>query len=99
MSENKNVKMGMTPEKAMQVYTENNDSKLKNRRVQKGFSQKGLSDASGVAKRAIQTYEQGERDIDKAHLETLCKLARALECKIEDIIESEELIKLYQQIK
>ena len=53
-------KMGMSPEQALETFTSKHDSKLKILRVRKGYSQQGLADASGIPKRAIQTYEQGE---------------------------------------
>ena len=90
---------GMTPETAYNIYSAGSENKLKKLRVSKGYSQQGLSDASGVAKRAIQTYEQGEKQIDKAQLVTICQLAKTLECKIEDILESEELIELFRACK
>ena len=91
--------MPMSPEQALEVFVSKHDSKLKSLRVRKGYSQQGLADAAGVPKRAIQMYEQGERDIDHAALETLCDLCIALKCKLEDIIESEELAEKFYQVK
>lgn len=61
-----------------------------NLRVQReysGLSQRELSRLSGVSIRSIQLYEQRVNDIDKAQGHTLYKLAWALRCKIEDILE------------
>jgi transcriptional regulator with XRE-family HTH domain len=62
-------------------------TKLKERRQASGLSQGGLAKASGVDVRIIQTYEQSYRDINKAAAFTVYKLAKALGCHIEDILE------------
>lgn len=90
-------KMGMTPETALKVYGGKN--KLKILRVKKGLSQSELAEASGVKLRAIQTYENNSRQIDKANLLTMCQFAKALDCKIEDMLENEELIELFRKYK
>ena len=64
-------------------------------RIKKGLSQKELSTLSGVPFKSIQNYEQRHRDIDGAKLETLCDIAAALDCGIENITESETLKKKY----
>lgn len=60
---------------------------LKHKREEAGLSQSGLAEASGVSVRMIQHYEQGFKDINKAAVITVKRLADALGCKIEDIIE------------
>lgn len=74
-------------------------TKLQQQRLKKRLSQSGLSGASGIKLRTLQHYEQRTRPIDSSHLETLCDLANALDCRIEDILESEELIKKYRKVK
>lgn len=64
---------------------------LKTVRENKGLSQKKLADLSGVNIQMIQHYEQGVRDINKAQVITVLKLANALECNIEDIINEKRL--------
>lgn len=56
-------------------------------RREKGFSQSGLSKAAGVNIRIIQHYEIRQRHINRAAVETVKKLADALSCNIEDIME------------
>lgn len=63
-------------------------SNLKRIRNDKGLSQGKLSEISGVNTRMIQYYEQGVKDINKAQGLTLQALANALECKIEDLLET-----------
>lgn len=50
------------------------------------MSQSDLAKASGVNVRIIQHYEQGFRNINKASVETVLKLADALECDIRKIL-------------
>lgn len=67
-------------------------SNLKDARIKAGKSQTQLSKESGVNFRMIQHYEQGVKDVDGARLETLCKLSRALNCGISDILNNSEIV-------
>lgn len=60
---------------------------LKKIRIKQGLSQSQLADKANVSIRMIQKYEQAERDINKAQGDTLLKLARALGCTIEDLLQ------------
>lgn len=60
---------------------------LKRMRLSKEMTQVELSDVSGVSLRTLQDYEQGHKDINGVKGITLYKLARALGCNIEDILE------------
>lgn len=53
----------------------------------RGLSQNGLVIRSGVSRSLITKYESGERNINKASVNTIYKLAKALNCSIEDIID------------
>ena len=75
------------------------DTKLQKVRLKKGFSQKQLSVVSGVSVRSIQCYEQETRPIDSARLDTLCNLCLALDCRIEDILESKDMIAKFKLTK
>lgn len=68
----------------------NPETKLKQLRQRAGLSQSELADASGVPKRTIQQYEQRQKSINKAQAEYLMMLARALNCRVEDLIEPVE---------
>lgn len=85
---------GITPEQAKKIREAKGieETKLQKLRVKKGLSQGELAAVSNVKKRSIQCYEQETRSIDNARLETLCDLSIALDCKIEDLLESKELI-------
>lgn len=73
-------------EKLKAFYHETN---LKRMRENAGYSQRQLAEESGVPIRQIQLFEQRRRDINKTQLETAWKLARALACRIEDLVEFE----------
>lgn len=62
-------------------------SNLKNIRTQRGYSQSKLAELSGVNVRMIQYYEQGAKDINLAQGNTLYKLAQALECNMEELLQ------------
>ena len=56
-------------------------------RKQSGMTQNELAQKSGVSLRSIQMYEQKNKDINKSQLETANNLAKALGCKMEDLLE------------
>lgn len=60
---------------------------LKRIREATGLSQAKLAEVSGVNKRMIQYYEQGVKDINAAAALTLYRLAQALGCTVEDLLE------------
>ena len=62
-------------------------TRLKNRRINCGFSQSALASASGVALRQIQLFEQRQRNINNASAITLLQLSKPLHCRMEDLIE------------
>lgn len=59
---------------------------IKEFRQMKGLSQRDLSNLTGISIRTLQSYEQGARDLNKANIETLLALSKALDCKIEDLL-------------
>ena len=65
------------------------ETRLRKIRQARGYTQKELSEASGVKLRMIQLYEQRENDINKARAGTLYDLSRALGCDMEDLMEPE----------
>lgn len=60
---------------------------LQIKRKEQKMTRKELSLKSGISERTIESYEQKRRNINKAKIETLIKLSKALNCKIKDIIE------------
>ena len=76
--------------KAVQVldrFFEDEVTNLAMARAEAGFSQSELAKASGVSLRSIQMYEQKNSNINNAQYNRLCAIAKALNCKIEDIVE------------
>lgn len=66
-------------------------SRLAELRKVKGISQKKLSDLAGISVRVEQNYEQDIRDINKAAAVTVYRLAKALNCTVEDILEIDRI--------
>lgn len=71
-------------EKMRAAYPETN---LKRIRTIYGCSQRELAEMSGVSLRSIQMYEQRNKDINKAQSDSLYRLAKALGCTMEDLLE------------
>ena len=63
------------------------ETNLKELRTFANLSQSELAQQAGVSVRTIQQYEQRRKDINKAQTETLLKIARALVCTVEDLVE------------
>ena len=63
------------------------DTNLKRIRTIYGCTQAELAEMSGVSLRSIQMYEQRNKDINKASVDTIYRLAKALGCTVEDLIE------------
>lgn len=61
-------------------------SALARLRKLRGLTQQQLTEASGVALRMVQLYEQGRNDLNKASAETVLALSRAIGCKAEDLL-------------
>lgn len=64
---------------------------LKNLRIEKNISRPELAERTGIKLRVLEAYEQGNRDIDGAKIETLLNLSLVLGCNISDLIENENL--------
>lgn len=69
------------------IIEKNGPTRLQIIRKNAGFTQGELSEKSGVSLRSIQMYEQRNKDINKAQLDTVSSLAKTLGCSIEDLIE------------
>lgn len=63
------------------------ETSLKRIRSAYGCSQSELATLSGVSLRSIQMYEQKNKDINKASVETVFRLSKALGCQMEDLID------------
>lgn len=74
-------------------------NKLKYIRNKKGMTRKELSEKSGINIRTIEGYEQGNRDIEMAYIDTLLSLSIFLECKISDLLENKNTIEKCKQAR
>lgn len=63
------------------------DTNLKRLRVAYDCTQSELAQKSGVSLRSIQMYEQRNKDINKASVDTVYRLSKTLGCTMEDLIE------------
>lgn len=71
-------------------------TKLQAKRKERGLSQSQLAAASGVNLRTLQKYEIGEKDLNGAKLSTLLRLCIALECRLIDILNDPETVRLLE---
>lgn len=65
-------------------------SKFKKLRKQRRISVAELSRLSGISKRTLEKYENGEREINKARAIAVYNIAKALNCSIEDLLDLED---------
>lgn len=72
-------------------------SKLKKIRESKRITKAELAEKSTVSVNMIVKYENGQRDIDKASLDTLTKLATALDVKLIELLENDTLINRFSK--
>lgn len=63
------------------------DTNLKRIRAAYGCTQAELAQKSNVSLRSIQMYEQRNKDINKASVDTVYRLSKTLGCAMEDLIE------------
>ena len=71
----------------LKLYREDFKTNLLYLRNDKRLTQSKLSELSGVNVRLIQDYEQGHKSINNAKSITVYKLAEALGCKMENLLE------------
>lgn len=68
-------------------FEEQSMANLAQIRLAINLSQSELAHISGISLRSIQMYEQRNNDINKAQLNRLLALARALGCRVEELLE------------
>lgn len=71
----------------LELVREDFKTALEFRRQTKRYTQSKLAEESGVNVRMIQHYEQGVKDINRAAALTVYRLAQALDCTVEDLLE------------
>ena len=65
------------------------DTRLDLLRQANDYTQAGLAEATGIPLRTIQEYCQGRKPLEKVSIVRCLLLAKALGCKVEDLIEVE----------
>ena len=76
-------------DKMIELYNKRkNDTNLKAIRLNAGLSQSDLAEISDIPVRTIQQYEQNQKNINAAKAETVVKLAKALNCTVEALMEA-----------
>jgi len=73
-------------QKRISFELQNEENRLKRMRKYAKLTQQMLADKSGVSLRMIQLYEQGQNDINKAGVNVVIALSKALTCSIEDLV-------------
>lgn len=66
-------------------------SKLKLARIRAGHLAQELSDRSGVPVKSIGNLEQLRRDINRCRVDIVFRLAQALDCSMEDLLDLEKV--------
>lgn len=72
-------------------------TKLQHIRQMSGMTQDKAAEAIGISLGVWRHYEQGSRRFDGAGLATILKAALVFSCRIEDMIESKEIIELIKE--
>lgn len=72
-------------------------TKLKALRVASGHTQLEVATKAGINVRVYQFYEQGNKPIEGAKMETLVKICLVLNCKLDEIIEDQNLVELLKE--
>lgn len=77
------------------LHKEYNIKMTKLQSLRKGkFTQEQLSKIAGLNPQAIHHYETGYRKIEGCNIKALALIAKALDCRIVDLLEDEDIIKL-----
>lgn len=83
-----------TPEKKTRGPRHQAKTKLKALRVNSGHTQLEVATKAGLNLRTYQYYEQGNKPIEGAKLEVLLKICLTLNCKLDEIIDDPEVVKV-----
>ena len=73
--------------------------KLQEERKRAKLSQSQLAEKAGIDLSTLKKYEQGTRNIDGANLKILLALAIVLDCRLEDIVEDEEVVEMLRRVR
>ena len=62
-------------------------NKLKEYRKKSGLTQQELAEKVGISHRTLQDYEQGQKPLEGARAITVLRMAKALGCSVEDLLD------------
>ena len=71
----------------LDAHFEKSESKLKTARRHCGLTQEELAHKSGVSLNTIRAYERKSKDINKAQIDIVLRLAKALRCDITELLD------------
>ena len=71
----------------LDAHFEKSESKLKTARKHCGLTQEELAGESGVSLNTIRAYERKGKDINKAQIDIVLRLAKALKCEITELLD------------
>ena len=71
----------------LDAHFENSECKLKTARRHCGLTQEELAHESGVSLNTIRAYERKSKDINKAQIDIVLRLAKALRCDITELLD------------
>lgn len=74
-------------------------TKLQRKRQAAGMTQEQAAAACGVSVGVWRHYEQGSRSFDGAALPVIIRAAIAMKCRIEELIENPETVRLLDEYK
>lgn len=69
----------------LDAHFANSESRLKSVRKRCGLTQEALANESGVSLNTIRAYERKGKDLNKAQLDIVMRLAKALKCEVTDL--------------
>lgn len=65
-------------------------NKLAEKRKEQNLTQDQLAEKAQVSVRSIRAYEQGSKEVNNAKAVTVYRLAKALECEVDELLELED---------
>lgn len=71
----------------MDAHFASSTSKLKIMRKHCGLTQEALANAPGVSLNTIRAYERKSKDLNKAQVDIVMRLTKALKCEASDLLE------------
>ena len=71
----------------LDAHFANSASKLKTARKHCGLTQEALANESGISLNTIRAYERKSKDLNKAGVDTVMRLAKALKCDVYELLD------------